>query len=42
VLPAGLACLAATLEQLSASRFRITGRGLRYGVIRDLWKSLPA
>lgn len=42
VLPAGLACLAATLAQLSASRFRITGRGLRYGVIRDLWKSFQA
>ena len=42
VLPAGLACLAATLEHLSASRFRITGRGLRYGVIRAMWKSFRA
>lgn len=42
VLPAGLACLAATLERVSASRVRVTGRGLRYGVVREVWKNLPS
>ena len=41
VLPAGLACLAAALERLSASRVRVTGRGLRWGVVREVWKNLP-
>ena len=36
ILPAGLACLAGALKALGASRLRVTGRGLRYGVLREL------
>lgn len=36
ILPAGLACLAGALAALGASRLRVTGRGLRYGVLREL------
>jgi exopolyphosphatase/guanosine-5'-triphosphate,3'-diphosphate pyrophosphatase len=36
ILPAGLACLAAVLERIEAARIRVTGRGLRFGVVRDL------
>jgi exopolyphosphatase/guanosine-5'-triphosphate,3'-diphosphate pyrophosphatase len=34
ILPAGLACLGATLERLSASKVTVTTRGLRHGVLR--------
>jgi exopolyphosphatase/guanosine-5'-triphosphate,3'-diphosphate pyrophosphatase len=36
ILPAGLACLAATLERIGAARVRVSGRGLRYGVVREI------
>ena len=40
ILPAGLACLAAALERLGAGRARVSGRGLRYGVARELLRGL--
>lgn len=36
ILPAGLACLAAVLERIDAKRLRVSGRGLRFGVVREL------
>lgn len=36
ILPAGLACLAAAFERLGARSVRVSGRGLRYGVAREL------
>ena len=36
ILPAGLACLAACLERLEAQSTSVSGRGLRYGVLREL------
>ncbi|MEE8469252.1 MAG: hypothetical protein V3T22_12400 [Planctomycetota bacterium] len=36
ILPAGLACLAACLEQLQALDVRVSGRGLRYAVLREI------
>jgi len=36
ILPAGLACLAACLDQLQAKSVSVSGRGLRYGVLREL------
>ena len=36
ILPAGLACLAACLERLEARDVRVSGRGLRYGVLREI------
>lgn len=36
ILPAGLSALAATLERLGAKELRVTGRGLRFGVVRGL------
>jgi exopolyphosphatase/guanosine-5'-triphosphate,3'-diphosphate pyrophosphatase len=36
ILPAGLACLAATLERIGASKVRVSGRGLRFGVVREI------
>jgi exopolyphosphatase / guanosine-5'-triphosphate,3'-diphosphate pyrophosphatase len=36
ILPAGLACAAAALERLAPAGLRVSGRGLRYGVLRDL------
>lgn len=36
ILPAGLSALAATLERVGAEDMRVTGRGLRFGVARDL------
>ncbi len=36
ILPAGLACLAACLEQLQAQDVRVSGRGLRYGVLLEI------
>jgi exopolyphosphatase/pppGpp-phosphohydrolase len=36
ILPAGLACLAATVERLGAPHLQVTGRGLRHGVVRAL------
>lgn len=36
ILPAGLSALAATAERLGAKSFRVTGRGLRFGVAREL------
>jgi exopolyphosphatase/guanosine-5'-triphosphate,3'-diphosphate pyrophosphatase len=36
ILPAGLACLAGALARGGAADFRATGRGLRYGVLREL------
>lgn len=34
VLPAGLACLAAAVQRLGARELQVSGRGLRYGVLR--------
>lgn len=46
ILPAGLACLAAALEWTGAKEFRASGRGLRFGVLRELAlgrvKGIPA
>jgi exopolyphosphatase/guanosine-5'-triphosphate,3'-diphosphate pyrophosphatase len=39
ILPAGLACAAAALERLAPMALRASGRGLRFGVIRDLCRS---
>ena len=36
VLPAGLACLGATLSAFGVLTFRVSGRGLRYGLMDDL------
>jgi exopolyphosphatase/guanosine-5'-triphosphate,3'-diphosphate pyrophosphatase len=36
ILPAGLACAAAALERLAPAGLRVSGRGLRYGVLREL------
>ena len=36
ILPAGLACAAAALERVRPASVRVSGRGLRYGVLRDL------
>lgn len=36
ILPAGMAVLAAVFERLSAKEVRVTGRGLRFGVVHDL------
>jgi exopolyphosphatase / guanosine-5'-triphosphate,3'-diphosphate pyrophosphatase len=36
ILPAGLACAAAALERLRPADLRTSGRGLRFGVLRDL------
>jgi exopolyphosphatase/guanosine-5'-triphosphate,3'-diphosphate pyrophosphatase len=36
ILPAGLACLAGALARIGARDVRVTGRGLRYGVLREL------
>lgn len=36
ILPAGLACLAAALAWADAKEFRASGRGLRFGVLREL------
>ena len=36
ILPAGLACLAGALARLGAATARVTTRGLRYGVAREL------
>lgn len=36
ILHAGLACLAAALERVEPARLRVSGRGLRYGVLRAL------
>jgi len=36
ILPAGLSILACVLERLEAKSFRVTGRGLRFGVAREL------
>lgn len=36
ILPAGLACLLGTLARIGASKFRVTSRGLRYGLVREL------
>jgi exopolyphosphatase/guanosine-5'-triphosphate,3'-diphosphate pyrophosphatase len=33
ILPAGLVCLAATLERIGAANMRVSSRGLRYGVV---------
>lgn len=36
ILPAGLFCLAGVLERLGARQVRLSGRGLRYGLAREL------
>ena len=36
ILPAGLACAAAALERLEPASVRASGRGLRFGVLREL------
>lgn len=36
ILPAGLACLAAAFERLGAGAARVSGRGLRYGLAREV------
>lgn len=36
ILPAGLACIAGTLRRLEAGSARVTGRGLRHGVLAEL------
>ena len=36
ILPAGLFCLAGVLERLEAGRVRLSGRGLRYGLAREM------
>jgi exopolyphosphatase/pppGpp-phosphohydrolase len=36
ILPAGLACAAAALERLAPAALRVSGRGIRYGVLRQL------
>jgi exopolyphosphatase/guanosine-5'-triphosphate,3'-diphosphate pyrophosphatase len=36
ILPAGLACLSATLERIGAVELRVSGRGLRFGVVREI------
>lgn len=36
ILPAGLSILTSVLERLEAKDFRVTGRGLRFGVAREL------
>jgi exopolyphosphatase / guanosine-5'-triphosphate,3'-diphosphate pyrophosphatase len=36
ILPAGLACLAASLERIAPARARASGRGLRFGLLRAL------
>jgi exopolyphosphatase/guanosine-5'-triphosphate,3'-diphosphate pyrophosphatase len=36
ILPAGLACAAAALERLAPAGLRVSGRGLRFGVLREL------
>ncbi len=36
ILPAGLTCLAATLERIGAANLRVSGRGLRFGVLREI------
>ncbi len=36
ILPAGLAALAAVLERVDAETVRVSGRGLRYGIAREL------
>lgn len=40
ILPAGLACAAAALERLGARSARVSGKGLRYGVARELLAAL--
>jgi exopolyphosphatase/guanosine-5'-triphosphate,3'-diphosphate pyrophosphatase len=37
ILPAGLACLAGVLARLGADEIRVTGRGLRYALLRELY-----
>ena len=39
ILPAGLACAAAALERLAPDLLWTSGRGLRFGVVRELWRS---
>ena len=41
ILPAGLACLAAALERISAETLRTTTRGLRHGLVREMAHGLP-
>lgn len=36
ILPAGLACLGAALARTGANEFRVSGRGLRFGVLREI------
>lgn len=36
ILPCGLACLAAALERIDATEVRLSGRGLRFGVLEEL------
>lgn len=40
ILPAGLACLAGVLRRVGAKDFRVSGRGLRFGVVRELLSHL--
>lgn len=35
ILPAGLACLAAAVERIGAEGLRVTGRGLRFGLLQE-------
>jgi exopolyphosphatase / guanosine-5'-triphosphate,3'-diphosphate pyrophosphatase len=39
ILPAGLACLAGVFARTGAHRVRVTGRGLRFGVLRELLRA---
>ncbi|MBL8857993.1 MAG: hypothetical protein JNL28_05790 [Planctomycetes bacterium] len=39
ILPEGMAVLAGVLERLGAKNLRVTGRGLRFGVVRELLES---
>jgi exopolyphosphatase/guanosine-5'-triphosphate,3'-diphosphate pyrophosphatase len=41
ILPAGLVCLAGALAALGAEEFSVTGRGLRFGVARELVAGSP-
>lgn len=36
ILPAGFSILSAVLQRLGAKSFRVTGRGLRFGIVREL------
>lgn len=42
ILPAGLVCLAEALERLGSTSALASGRGLRYGVLRELLSDLEA